>query len=368
MEASHLLTNVLEEGVRSRVFPGAVLLVRHEGRLLVHEAVGTLSTLPHAPPVHRHTLYDLASLTKPLATVSAILLLVQEGMLELETPLQAVLSETKHHPLGAIPIRDFLCHRSGLPDWQPLYQAFPPTPVPDRESIRQREASILDKILHEPLNQSLSRNSVYSDLGFMLLGFLVQRVTRTTLADFCHIRIYEPLGATPLGYRLGIEGQNAGEQHNIAPTEEGPWRTYLLQGEVHDDNAFALGGMAGHAGLFGTAEAVGQVTHAWLEGYKGNPGIFDGRLVKEFVTAQPGTSWALGWDTPTRPSSSGQWFSPESFGHLGFTGTSIWIDPIRELEVIFLSNRVHPTRDNPAIKAFRPKLHDLIIQERVMTS
>ncbi|MDR4488148.1 MAG: serine hydrolase domain-containing protein, partial [Nitrospirales bacterium] len=204
MEASHLLTNVLEEGVRSRVFPGAVLLVRHEGRLLVHEAVGTLSTLPHAPPVQRHTLYDLASLTKPLATVSAILLLVQEGMLELETPLHAVLSETRHHPLGAIPIRDFLCHRSGLPDWQPLYQAFPPTPVPDRESIRQREASILDKILHEPLNQSLSRNSVYSDLGFMLLGFLVQRVTRTTLADFCHTRIYEPLGATPLGYRLGI--------------------------------------------------------------------------------------------------------------------------------------------------------------------
>jgi CubicO group peptidase (beta-lactamase class C family) len=135
-----------------------------------------------------------------------------------------------------------------------------------------------------------------------------------------------------------------------------------LQGEVHDENAFALGGIAGHAGLFGTAEAVGQVTHAWLEGYKGKPGIYDPHLVKQFVTAQPGTSWALGWDTPSQPSSSGKCFSPESFGHLGFTGTSIWIDPVRELEVIFLSNRVHPTRENQAIKAFRPKLHDAIIQ------
>ncbi|MEO8326461.1 MAG: serine hydrolase, partial [Nitrospirota bacterium] len=117
------------------------------------------------------------------------------------------------------------------------------------------------------------------------------------------------------------------------------------------------------AGLFGTAEAIGQLTNVWLEGYKGNPGLLDPHLVKQFVTAQPGTSWALGWDTPSQPSSSGQWLSPESFGHLGFTGTSIWIDPIRDLEIIFLSNRVHPTRDNHAIKAFRPKLHDAIIQK-----
>ena len=135
-----------------------------------------------------------------------------------------------------------------------------------------------------------------------------------------------------------------------------------MQGEVHDENAAALGGIAGHAGLFGTAHTVGQITKAWLNGYLGKPSLFRQDLVCQFVKAQPGTSWALGWDTPSQPSSSGQWFSPESFGHLGFTGTSIWIDPIRELEVIFLSNRVHPTRDNQAIKTFRPKLHDAIIQ------
>jgi CubicO group peptidase (beta-lactamase class C family) len=148
----------------------------------------------------------------------------------------------------------------------------------------------------------------------------------------------------------------------IAPSEEDPWRGHLLQGEVHDENAAALGGVAGHAGLFGTAQAVGQVTKAWLDSYSGKPSIFRQDLVSQFVKAQPGTSWGLGWDTPSQPSSSGQWFSPESFGHLGFTGTSIWIDPIKELEVIFLSNRVHPTRENQAIKTFRPKLHDVIIR------
>ena len=147
----------------------------------------------------------------------------------------------------------------------------------------------------------------------------------------------------------------------IAPTEDDPWRGRLLHGEVHDGNAAALGGVAGHAGLFGTAQAVGQVTKAWLDSYSGKPSLFQRDVVRQFVKAQPGTSWGLGWDTPSQPSSSGQWFSPESFGHLGFTGTSIWIDPIKELEVIFLSNRVHPTRENQAIKTFRPKLHDVII-------
>jgi CubicO group peptidase (beta-lactamase class C family) len=219
-------------------------------------------------------------------------------------------------------------------------------------------------ILKEPVQALSPPQSVYSDVGYMVLGFVVERLMNQSLADFCQSRIFGPLHACPLGYR----GQNSQEEMGseigeCAPTEQDPWRGRLLQGEVHDENAFALGGIAGHAGLFGTAEAVGQATQAWLEGYQGIPGVFDSQLVKRFATAQPGTSWALGWDTPSQPSSSGQWFSPESFGHLGFTGTSIWIDPIRELEVIFLSNRVHPTRDNHAIKAFRPRLHDAIIQE-----
>jgi len=163
------------------------------------------------------------------------------------------------------------------------------------------------------------------------------------LADFARERIFLPLEADNLTF--GIHDIHGDVSGRIAPTEEDPWRGRVLQGEVHDENAAALGGIAGHAGLFGTAQAVGQITKAWLDSFLGKPSIFRQELVSQFVNAQPGTSWALGWDTPSYPSSSGQWFSPQSFGHLGFTGTSIWIDPIRELEVIFLSNRVHPTRE-----------------------
>ena len=215
-------------------------------------------------------------------------------------------------------------------------------------------------ILKEPIDQSSPSTSKYSDLGYMVLGFVVERVTGQSLADFTRERIFNLVEARPLAF--GMHHLKGDVLDKIAPSEEDPWRGRLLQGEVHDENAAALGGIAGHAGLFGTAHAVGQITKAWLDSYEGKPSLFQCDVVKQFVKAQPGTSWGLGWDTPSQPSSSGQWFSPESFGHLGFTGASIWIDPIKELEVIFLSNRVHPSRDNQAIKTFRPKLHDVIIQ------
>jgi serine-type D-Ala-D-Ala carboxypeptidase len=358
------LTRILLEGVQAQVFPGAVLFVRQHGRIHFHRAVGHISALPDAHPVYLQTLYDLASLTKPLAMASAILLLVQDGLLDLTVPIDAVLTESKGLPVGRVALKDVLCHRSGLPNWRPFYQTFPPVLPSGASSRRERIQAILDLILNEPIEVWSPPKSVYSDLGYMVLGFVVERVTNQTLADFCQSRIFGFLQASPLGYRGLASNKERGSPIELcAPTEQDPWRGRLLQGEVHDENAFVLGGIAGHAGLFGTAEAVGQITKAWLRGYQGNPGLFNSQLVVQFVTAQPGTSWAFGWDTPTQPSSSGKWFSPESFGHLGFTGTSIWIDPIRELEVIFLSNRVHPTRDNQAIKTFRPKLHDMIIQE-----
>ncbi|MDT3777535.1 serine hydrolase [Nitrospira sp. MA-1] len=363
MDQTDPIVRILLEGIHAQVFPGAVLFVRHQGYLRVHHAVGLTSGLPDAHPVQLQTIYDLASLTKPLATASAILLLVQDGLLDLSTSIDTWLLETRNFPLGRVRLKDVLSHQSGLPAWRPFYQAFPPALPSDGPSRHKRARAFLEVILKEPIEAVAHSKSVYSDLGYMVLGFIVERITNQSLADFCRSRIFVPLHASPLGYRgptaaATLDSSIAG----CAPTEQDSWRGRLLQGEVHDENAFALGGIAGHAGLFGTAEAVGQITHVWLEGYKGNPGLFDPHLVKQFVTAQPGTSWALGWDTPSQPSSSGQWFSPESFGHLGFTGTSIWIDPIRDLEVIFLSNRVHPTRDNQAIKAFRPKLHDAIIQ------
>ncbi len=354
------ITRLLNEGIQAGVFPGAVLFVRYQGHILIHQAIGQISSLPDSPKVQTNTIYDLASLTKPLVTVSSVLLLVQEERLDLSQTLGALLEETKNFPLGQISIQDLLSHQSGLPAWRPFFQNVSPVLSSVAESLQQQKQALLEMILKEPIDRASSSTSVYSDLGYMLLGFVVERMTGQSLADFSRDEIFHPLQADELVFGIRkFEGEASAQ---IAPTEEDPWRGRLLQGEVHDANAAALGGVAGHAGLFGTAEAVGRITKAWLDSYLGKPSIFRHESVRQFVNAQPGTSWALGWDTPSQPSSSGQWFSPQSFGHLGFTGTSIWIDPIRELEIIFLSNRVHPTRDNQAIKAFRPQLHDVIIQ------
>ena len=354
------ITRLLNEGIEIGVFPGAVLFVRHKGHIRIHQAMGQISSLPDSPKVQTNTIYDLASLTKPLVTVSSLLLLVQEERLNLSQTLDSLLEETKNSSLGQICIQALLSHQSGLPAWRPFYQAVSPVLSAGAEILQQRKQAILERILKEPIDRASSSASVYSDLGYMVLGFVIERVTGQSLADFSKDEIFHPLQAYELVYGIRkVEGEALGQ---IAPTEEDPWRGRLLQGEVHDENAAALGGVAGHAGLFGTAEAVGRITKAWLDSYLDKPSIFRHESVRQFVNAQAGTSWALGWDTPSQPSSSGQWFSPQSFGHLGFTGTSIWIDPIRELEVIFLSNRVHPTRNNQAIKAFRPQLHDVIIQ------
>jgi CubicO group peptidase (beta-lactamase class C family) len=355
------ITGMLREGIRTRVFPGAVLFVRHKGQIRVHQAIGLTSSLPDSPPAQINTIYDLASLTKPLATASSILLLVQEGRVNLAQTLATLLEETKGAPWGQVSLRDLLSHQSGLPALRPFYQSFPPTFSSEPDFRQKRIQAVLEMILKEPIDQSSPSTSTYSDLGYMVLGFVVERVTGQSLADFTRERIFNLVEASPMAF--GMHNIKGDVLDKIAPSEEDPWRGRLLQGEVHDENAAALAGIAGHAGLFGTAQAVGQITKSWLDGYAGKPSIFRQDLVRQFVKAQSGISWGLGWDTPSQPSSSGQWFSPESFGHLGFTGTSIWIDPVRELEVIFLSNRVYPTRENQAIKAFRPQLHDAIIQE-----
>ncbi|HNP31265.1 MAG TPA: serine hydrolase, partial [Nitrospirales bacterium] len=300
MNQNDPITRILLEGIHAQVFPGAVLFVRHHGYIRVHQAVGLTSVLPDAHPVQLQTIYDIASLTKPLATASAILLLVQDGLLELTMPIGVLLPETKHFPLGRVPLRDVLCHQSGLPAWRPFYQSFPPALSSDASQRKERARAILELILKEPVEAVSPPKSLYSDLGYMVLGFVVERITNQSLADVCQSRIFGPLQASPLGYRVPNAPATLDSSiGGCAPTEPDPWRGRLLQGEVHDENAFALGGIAGHAGLFGTADALGQVTHAWLEGYKGNPGLFDPQLVKQFVTAQPGTSWALGWDTPS---------------------------------------------------------------------
>jgi len=369
MIRSNPITQGLRTGVQEGVFPGVVLLVRLKNTILCHEAVGLASTLPSAPATRVNTLYDLASVTKPLATATAILCLVQDGLVHLNQTVGSIFRPLINNPVGEATIRDLLGHRSGLPAWRPYYKQFglQHGTVLKPDSVEKRRDCILDQICHEPLEYRPRSQTLYSDLGFMLLGFVIEHKTNQSLSQYCQERIFDPLGANPLifAHSEGVPLYGDGASLDIAPTEQDPWRGRLVQGEVHDENAFILGGIAGHAGLFGTAEAVAALTGAWLEGYGGRHAFFDRKLIKEFVTRQPGSSWALGWDTPSPPSSSGSRFSRSAFGHLGFTGTSVWIDPIPELEVILLSNRVNPTRDNNKIKDFRPMIHDLVYEEFV---
>ncbi len=328
-------------------------------------ASGTLSDQPADGAVSSGTVYDLASLTKPLATVTALALLIQDGICQIDDQLHRFLPEARDAAIGTASLADLLTHSSGLPGWRPLYERMSPeAALPATPEARARAASqALDLILAEAPVYERGRKSLYSDLGFMLLGFVAERLVGTPLDRLVRDRITRPLHASPLQYLPSGEADPL--KACTAPTGFDTWRQRVLRGEVHDENAAALGGVAGHAGLFGTAEAVLTVSGAWLDAWTDKPSLLN-RDVVRLLTARrqvPGSSWALGWDTPSAPSTSGRYFSARSFGHLGYTGTSIWIDPERELEVVLLSNRVYPTRKNELIKEFRPIIHDLVYQE-----
>ena len=365
------LHEALNRAVADGIFPGAVLAVRQGGDRCWIISTGRLSSDPSSASVTSTTTYDLASLTKPLATATGLALLIQRKQCQLEDRVDAVLPELEGAPVGPATIRHLLTHCSGLPGWRAFYErlcsgAALPASLDDRATASRH---LLQLIRGEELLYKIGERSLYSDLGFMLLGTVVERLSGCPLDRFVSEHIAQPLSADPFRYLpTGQERENYTSSMigRIAPTEWDPWRGRLLCGEVHDENAAALGGVAGHAGIFGSAEAVLAITGAWLAGYHGKSSMLDFDIVREFSTrfeGVPGSSWALGWDTPSPPSSSGRYFSGRSFGHLGFTGTSIWIDPVCELEVVLLSNRVHPTRNNDAIRLFRPVIHDLIRQE-----
>ena len=376
MVTPHVIQAALQSAVDDGVFPGAVLAVRLRGELQCVAVAGRLSSEPPGLLVRPTTMYDLASLTKPLATVTSVLLLIQRAKVGLQDLVQQVLAELEGTPIGQITVRDLLTHCSGLPGWRPFYERFDargivPGLSGENQPVKQQ---VLQMIRDEPLIYACGARSVYSDLGFILLGFLVERLSGMALDLWCKEAIVRPLGADPLMFcptvgrtQQGVVCLNV-DPSQIAPTERDEWRNRYLCGEVHDANAAAMGGVAGHAGLFGTAESVLAVSGAWLRGYHGRESILDEKLVRQFTIRQESaaqSSWALGWDTPSALSSSGSCFSERSFGHLGYTGTSLWIDPLRELEVVLLSNRVHPNRRNEKIKTFRPLVHNLVYREYV---
>jgi CubicO group peptidase (beta-lactamase class C family) len=340
---------VIEAAVADRAFPAAAVEIGTATDVLWREAFGRLSYEPDAAAAREDTVFDLASLTKVMATAPLVMQQVERGRLGLDDPVSRFIRAWQGEDRQLVTIRDLLSHTAGLTGHVPFYR--------DHTGRAAFEAAIAA----HPLEYPPRSRSIYSDLGFMLLAFVLEDVGKAALpARFDallaqmgiveHLQFHPP----PLWRR------------ETAPTEVDPWRGRLLVAEVHDENAAALGGAAGHAGLFGTAAAVGAYARHLLQVLSGRTGAFARDTLVTFITRRteiPGSSRALAWDTMLPTSSCGTRLSPRAFGHVGFTGTSLWVDPDRGIYMVMLTNRVHPTRANDRIKNVRPAFHDAVIAD-----
>lgn len=350
----------MRQGLLDNVFPGAVLLVSKNGRVIFFEAYGYAHPCKGSE-MTRETFFDLASLTKPLATTLAVMKLVQEKKITLDQNLATTLPLFKNTDKGGITIRHLLSHSSGLPPYRPYYLEMHSVPPGNRQAL------LRGLLVKEALVNPIGGKMVYSDLGFMILAWLVETVSGRSFDGFVTGEIYHPLGLDDLFF---IKTDPARSGKKIAVTELCPWRNLLLEGVVHDENAFVQGGIAGHAGLFGTAADIQKLLRTLAAAYHGEcrGNIFQKDLVHQFFRRDPIIGRPLGFDAPSRTDSScGRHFSDRSVGHLGFTGTSFWMDLMRSVIVVLLTNRVHPTRENIKIKTFRPKVHDMIMENVIGT-
>lgn len=340
----------IEQAIAQQIFPGGVLLVARKGRLVYWKAYGRFTYQADAPAVKPDTSYDLASLTKVLATTPAVFKLVEQQAVKLSDPLERFYPWLEGRPQGAVEVADLLYHRSGWPAWKPFYQ-----------SCRNRQ-EVVEAVLKTPLVTPRGSQMVYSDLGFIVLGDLVERVSGQPLDAFCRNQFYTPMGLSSLRFNPGGEQVRA-----IPPTGSDDWRKRELQGEVNDANASVMGGVAGHAGLFGNALDVAAIGQMVLQrGIYRAARHLRGSTIAQMchVEAIGEARRAMGWDVPARQNSSaGRYFSPHTIGHLAFTGPSIWIDLDREVVVVFLCNRTHPDPSVNRMGEFRPELHDRVMQQ-----
>lgn len=351
---NRLLQRVLEAGVTSQVFPGAAAAVACGSQTAF--AFAGVTNHRDQIPVTAATLFDLASLSKALSTALLCFSLFAEGRISPDDCLADLLPDVNIPPdKQRLTLRSLLSHSSGLPAYQPWFQNF--APVQHQDS----KARLLRLIFDEPLAYRPGSRCLYSDLGFILIGCIVENVTGKDLAAN-----FRELVAAPLKLEKELfYCPDATERLRCAATEDCPWRRRVIQGEVHDEHCWLLGGMAGHAGLFGTAAGVLRLCTAILDAWKGRDAkcAWAAFLPQALRPQLDGQTWCMGFDTPTAgASSSGRYFSPASIGHLGFTGTSFWIDPDKELIAVLLSNRVHPSRENTKIRQFRPIFHDVLRQ------
>src|SRR5579864_3310642 len=343
---------ILRTAIDQRAFPGAAVAVARHGRLIAHKGLGRFTYDESSPAVTAETVYDLASVSKVLATTAACMILYDRGLFKLDQPLVQLLpgfaasSVEQTDARRQVTLRMLLAHSSGLPAYIKLFQT------------ANNKDELIHQALRVPLTAAPGSRAEYSDIGFTMLGLALEKLSGEPLDQFCRREIFAKLNLAQTCFN-----PPADLKPTIPPTEDD--RTFghrLIQGEVNDENAFVMGGVAGHAGCFSTALDVSVFAQCMLLG--GSP-LVKKETLEIFTRRQgtpAGTSRALGWDTPSQPSQSGKYFSSRSYGHLGYTGTSLWIDPDRQLSVTLLTNRTWPDRGSQSIKQFRPAFHDAVIQ------
>jgi CubicO group peptidase (beta-lactamase class C family) len=339
---------ILRDGVRDHVFPAASTTVTHRGKLVALKAFGRFSYAHDSPAVTPDCIFDLASISKVVATTSMAMLLYQRGLLDLDAPVVAVVPEFQ----GADPrrrevtLRMLLSHSSGLPAYEKLFLR-----------CKTRD-ELLNAAYALPLANDPEIKAEYSDVGFILLGTALERIADERLDRFCQREVFGPLGMSHTAFNPPV-----GWRSSIVPTaDDQSFRHRIIQGEVQDENASVLGGVAGHAGVFSAAQDLASFALVMLNGAVP---VFRPETIEVFTRRESlpkGTSRALGWDTPSAPSQSGKYLSNRAYGHLGYTGTSLWIDPVRQLSITLLTNRTWPDCANQAIRQLRPKFHDAVVE------
>lgn len=352
MPAFRNARNVLEEAREHQAFPAAVCEVGSAAGPLWTEAFGRLTYDPDAPATTASTRFDLASLTKVIATTSIAMSLVGRGRLTLETAVSDILTGWRHTDRESITVAQLMNHSSGLP----AHRRLPP------EATSRHVAEHI--LLRVPLERPVGASSVYSDVGFMLLGFLLESISGKPLDDQWNALWQGQSRRGGPVHELSYNPDIAGREL-IAPTEFDDSRGGLIQGTVHDENAALLGGVAAHAGLFGTASAVGEFAASVLRTFRESTWLGSPELMQTFARrcGVEGSSRALGWDTMLPTSSCGSRMAVTAIGHTGFTGTSLWIDSERDRYFVLLTNRVHPTRNNERFLPYRARFHDAVAED-----
>ncbi|MDO8461945.1 MAG: serine hydrolase domain-containing protein [Deltaproteobacteria bacterium] len=349
----------IQAALKDGVFSGAQFIVASPSEIYCEVNEGMTSSLAEARPVTAGTLFDVASLTKPIVTTSVFLLLIQQKKISLDTRVAQWIPAFAEEGKDKITVRHLLKHTSGLPAWRPYFEEMKKE-KPEWVGKDQGRQWILEKICQEGLETPPGYQRLYSDLGFIVLGELCQVVTGERIDHFFDRELALPLNLEFSFYNPLEMPHSKSKGAFFAATESCPWRKKVLSGEVHDDNAYAMGGVAGHAGLFQTAGDCHRFVSALTSGLKGG-GFFSQDLLVEFIA--PRNQIKAGWDIPSEGSQAGRYFAKGSIGHLGYTGCSVWIDLDQGFHMVLFTNRVHPSRSDERIKIWRPELHNIAYED-----